>query len=225
MSAHVLSVGLFAALVGTTPLTLPAQAAPSTPAPVAVPAAASSPTQADPSLRAALRALADRAGLWGSIGLARGSAGLRCATCASAQSYAYGGQAAIGVRLSPRFLVSAEQWVWLDVLGGGVDRSASGTQLVARAYPWPSSRTFVSGGLGVAGYEVDDGTVRFSTRSPSAALGVGRDARVGSVVVTPSVTALASTGGRLTSSRTGNAISEGARLGVLRGSVALSWFR
>ncbi len=180
---------------------------------------------AEPSVGAALRRSADRHGLWGSIGLGRGSAGISCEACANETTRAYSLQGTIGLRVSPRFLVGAETFAWLDVIGGGVDRIARGTYLVARAYPFQSSRIFLNGGLGVASFQVNDGEVAFKTQSPSLSLAAGFDWAVGGLTISPSIAAITSTGGRLNSDRTGNAITENARLGLLRSSVALSWFR
>ena len=69
------------------------------------------------------------------------------------------------------------------------------------------------------------GVVAFKTRSPSLSLAAGYDWRLGGLTVTPTLTAITSTGGRLNSDRTGNAITDNARLGLLRSAVAFSWFR
>jgi hypothetical protein len=45
------------------------------------------------------------------------------------------------------------------------------------------------------------------------------------LLITPAVSALASTGGNLTSSETGNAITPNARLGLWRTTVGVSWYR
>jgi hypothetical protein len=215
-----------AALVAAGPLgAQPTAATSSAPSPSPAPSAPAAPPSAAPSLSAALGAWADRVGLWGSLGIGRGAAGLDCATCTDARTRAYGGHAIVGGRVTARFLVGAETFIWLDVMGGGVDRVARGTYLVARTYPSPRWRGFLHGGLGVAGFEANDGQVRFRTRSPSLSAGAGWDARLGTLMLTPSLTAIASTGGALTSDRTGNAVTERARLGLLRGAVALSWFR
>lgn len=113
----------------------------------------------------------------------------------------------------------------MDVLGGDVDRIARGTYLIARAYPSAGAKLFMQGGLGLAGFQLKDGDVTFSTKSPSASLTAGYDWRLDGFTVTPSVTAVGSTGGRLNSDKTGNSIADNARLGVLRTSVSLSWYR
>lgn len=187
--------------------------------------AAKDDSKEDTSVGAALRRSADRHGLWGSVGVGRASAGLSCEACARETTRAYAFHGTIGVRLSSRFLVGAETFAWLDVIGGGVDRIARGSYLVARSYPFEGSPLFLHGGLGLAGFQVNDGDVAFTTRSPSLSLAAGYDWRVGSMTLTPSITAITSTGGRLNSDRTGNAITDNARLGLLRSSLALSWFR
>ena len=179
----------------------------------------------EPSVGSALRRSADRHGLWGSLGIGRAGAGLSCEACGRETTRAYAIHGTIGVRLSPKFLVGGETFAWLDVFGGGVDRVARGTYLIARSYPFEGSSLFLQGGLGVASFRVNDGDVAFTTRSPSLALSGGFDWRLGEFTLTPTLTAVTSTGGRLTSNRTGNAITENARLGLLRTSVALSWFR
>ncbi len=189
------------------------------------PAPSKASAKEDASVGAALRRSADRHGLWGSVGVGRASAGLSCETCARETTRAYAFHGTLGVRLSSRFLVGAETFAWLDVIGGGVDRIARGTYLIARSYPFEGSPLFLHGGLGLAGFQVNDGDVAFTTRSPSLSLAAGYDWRIGAMTLTPSITAITSTGGRLNSDRTGNAITDNARLGLLRSSLALSWFR
>ena len=160
-----------------------------------------------------------------SVGVGRASAGLQCGACVRETTRAYAVHGTIGIRLSPRFLVGAETFGWLDVMGGGVDRVARGTYLVARSYPFARSGIFLHGGLGVASFHTTDGEVAFSTRSPSLSLSAGYDWRLGEFTLSPALTAVTSTGGRLHSDRTDNAVTENARLGMLRTSVAISWFR
>lgn len=189
------------------------------------PTSSASPSTRDVSVGSALRRSADRHGLWGSLGVGRGSAGLHCDACADGKTRAYALQGTIGVRLTSRFFVGAETFAWLDVIGGGVDRIARGTYLIARTYPFDGSSLFLNGGLGVASFEVNDGEVAFATRSPSLSIALGHDWHLSGLTLTPAVTAVMSTGGRLTSDRTGNAVTTNARLGLLRTSLALSWFR
>ncbi len=200
-----------------------AQSAPRTVSPASTSPSTSAP--AEPGIAAALRRSADAHGLWGSVGVGRGTAGLDCDVCARETTRAYSLQGTIGVRLSSTFLVGAETFAWLDVIGGGVDRIARGTYLIARSYPFGASPLFLHGGLGVASFQVNDGEVAFKTRSPSLSLAAGYDWRLGGLTVTPTLTAITSTGGRLNSDRTGNAITDNARLGLLRSAVAFSWFR
>ncbi len=183
------------------------------------------PPPAEPTVGAALRRAADKHGVWGSVGVGQGRAGLDCTTCASKQTKAYSLQGTIGMRVTPRFLIGVETFAWLDVIGGGVDRIARGNYVIARSYPVRTSRLFLHGGLGVASFEVNDGEVAFKTRSPSLSMGLGYDWRLGGLSLTPSVTAIGSTGGRLNSDRTGNAITDNARLGYLRSALAFSWYR
>lgn len=179
----------------------------------------------DGSVASALRRSADKHGLWGSLGVGRASAGLHCNACATEVTRAYAIQGSLGIRVSPQFLIGVESFAWLDVIGNGVDRIARGTYLLGRLYRSGDSHLFLNGGLGVASYQLNDGDVAFLTRSPSLSLAVGYDWRVSNLTVTPSIAAVTSTGGRLSSSRTGNAVTDNARLGLLRTSVSLSWFR
>ena len=156
----------------------------------------------DPTVRAALSPLADKHGLWGSVGLGRASGRLQCEACTKGATYAYAGHASIGWRLSPVLLVGAETLAWFDVMGGGVDRIVRGTYLVGRSYLTAGRRLFVHGGLGVASYTINDGDLAFRTQSPSASLAMGYDWRLRTVVLTPSIAAVASTGGPLRSDRT-----------------------
>ena len=182
-------------------------------------------TKADSGIGAALRRSADRHGLWGSVGVGRARAGLDCDACSTATSGAYAVHGTIGVRITPRFLAGAETFAWLDVIGGGVDRIVRGTHLIGRSYPFSHAPVFLQGGVGVASFEVNDGDVAFLTRSASLSLAAGVDWHVAGMTVTPTIAAVTTTGGKLTSDRTGNAVTDNARLGLLRTSVALSWFR
>ncbi len=195
------------------------------PAPAPSPPPSAPLAAPEPTVRSALSHLADKHGLWGSIGLGRASGSLQCDACAKRATYAYAGHASLGWRLSPTLLVGAETLAWFDVLGGGVDRIVRGTYLVGRSYLTANRSLFVHGGLGIASYTIDDGDLGFRTQSPSASLAMGYDWRLRSVVLTPTIAAVASTGGPLRSDRTTNAIAENARIGMLRTSFAISWYR
>lgn len=179
----------------------------------------------EPTLRAAVRRLADKYGVWLSLGVGRGAAALDCNACVTSTTRAYSIEGSAGVRLSPRFLLGAQTFGWLDVMGGEADRVAKGTYLNARGYRNEKSRLFLQPGVGFASYEVNDGEVKFRTRSPSLALTGGYDWRFDQITITPAITAIGSTGGNLKSDRTGNSIADDARLGLLRATISLSWFR
>ena len=188
--------------------------------------AQSASTQASaPSLAEAIRHTANRLGIWGTVGLGRASAGLHCDACATESTRAYVLDGSIGVRFTPKLLMGVETFAWLDVFGGGVDRISRGTYLVTRLYPSTSHKVFLSGGVGVASFRIYDDEIGFATRSPSLSLGLGYDWRVGTVTLTPTISAVASTGAQLRSNRTNNAVAENARLSMLRTSIAFSWFR
>jgi len=176
-------------------------------------------------MRAAVRRLADKHGVWASLGVGRGAASLDCDACAGKTERAYSVQGTLGIRLSERFLMGAETFAWLDVMGGEADRVAKGTYLVARGYMSNSSKLFLQAGGGIASFEVNDGEVKFRTRSPSVSLTGGYDWHVESITITPALTAVGSLGGDLKSDKTGNAIADDARLGLLRATISLSWFR
>ena len=150
---------------------------------------------------------------------------MHCAACSDAATRAYAFHGALGLRFSRRFLAGAETFAFLDVMRGEADRIARGSYVIGRLYRSDASRLYLQGGAGVASFRVHDHDVSFITRSPSALLSTGYDWHVQGVTVTPSFTAVASTGGRLTSDRTNNPIADDARLAMLRASVALSWFR
>jgi hypothetical protein len=182
-------------------------------------------TAPEPSLRDALTHLADKHGLWGSVGAGRASAGLSCEVCAKQATYAYVLNGQVGIRVAPRMLLGAETFAWLDVLGGGVDRVARGSFLIARVYPAGRRKLFVHGGVGVASYTVSDGDLGFRTRSPAVALSTGFDWRLKQMILTPTVGAVGSIGGDLHSDRTDNPVDAHARLQMLRTGLAISWFR
>ena len=170
------------------------------------------------------RNLAQRVGLWASVAGGRGSAGLQCASCRAGSTPALALQLAVGGQPHPRFHVGIEMWSWLDVLGGGLDRTARGTQVVARHYPLSDERLFVTGGVGTSRYSVDDGDTRFAASAPALSLGLGWDLPFRGVVLSPTVVMVASTGGALTSDRTGNSVADNARLGFWRSTVSITWF-
>jgi hypothetical protein len=170
------------------------------------------------------RSFAKRVGLWGSAGIGRASAGLRCAACQSDPSAAFSGTLAIGGRVRPRFHVGVETWAWLDVIGNGVDRMARGTQLVARHYPMHNRALHITGGAGTSRFTVDDGDTRFDASSPALSLGLGWDVPYRGVMLSPALSIVASTGGALTSSRTGNSVADNARLGLWRSTLSITWF-
>ncbi|MEP6831885.1 MAG: hypothetical protein ABJB74_00770 [Gemmatimonas sp.] len=207
------------------PCTLGAIAEPTHAQPAPTAGSAAPATNAEPTMRAAMRRLADKRGLWASIGVGRGAASLNCDACATSTTRAYSIEGTLGIRLSPRFLLGAEQFGWLDVIGGEADRIAKGTYLVARGYRNTKSKLFLQTGAGIASFEVNDGEVKFRTRSPSLSVTGGYDWRVDGITITPAFTAVGSTGGHLKSDKTGNSIADDARLGLLRATVSLSWFR
>jgi hypothetical protein len=169
-------------------------------------------------------AFARRVGLWASAGGGRGTAGLHCTACRSDAAPAFTVHAAIGGRPHARFHVGVETWAWLDVIGNGVDRTARGTQVIARHYPSARRRVFVTGGLGTSRFGVDDGDNRFSASSPALSIGGGWDVPFRGAVLSPTLVMTTSTGGALRSDRTGNPVADDARLGFWRGTVAITWF-
>ncbi len=170
------------------------------------------------------RAFAKRVGLWGAVGVGRGSAGLRCAACQSDQTAAFAGTLSIGGRPHPRFHVGIETWAWLDVIGNGVDRMARGTQLIARHYPLANRAMHVTGGAGTSRFSVDDGNTRFDATSPALTLGLGWDVPYRGVLLSPAISVVASTGGALASRRTGNNVADNASLGLWRSTLSITWF-
>jgi len=176
------------------------------------------------AIRRDASAFARRVGLWASAGLGRGSAGLQCPACQDAASPALTAQFAVGGRVHDRFHVGVELWSWLDVLGGGVDRTARGVQVVARHYPSRVQRWYVAGGLGTSRFAIDDGDARFHASAPAMSIGVGVDLPVRGVVLSPMLAMTSSTGGPLRSDRTGNAVANDARLGLWRSTLSITWF-
>jgi hypothetical protein len=185
----------------------------------------SAPGLATPSaLKRDAVTLARRIGLWASAGGGRGTAGLHCDACRADVAPAFTVHAAIGGRPHPRFHVGLETWAWLDVIGNGVDRTARGTQVIARHYPSTRRSWFITGGVGSSRFGVDDGDARFSASSPALSIGGGWDVPFRGVVLSPTLVMTSSTGGALRSDRTGNPVADNARLGFWRGTVAVTWF-
>lgn len=169
-------------------------------------------------------AFARRIGLWASAGGGRGSAGLQCASCTADNSSAFMAHFAVGGQPHPRFHVGVEAWMWLDVIGDGVDRTARGTQIIARHYPMADRRLFVVGGVGTSRFRVDDGEAPFHASSPALSIGLGWDVPFRGVILSPALHLVSSTGGALRSDRTGNSVADDARLGLWRSTIAITWF-
>jgi hypothetical protein len=163
--------------------------------------------------------------LWISGSLGRGDAGLDCQSCRGGDRRAVTADAAVGLTLTPRFTLGVQTLGWLDVIGGGVDRIVRGTQLTARVFPFRTTPVFLAGGAGMSRYTLEDDEGRFEVRSPSVEAGVGLHWRVGGVLLTPAITALTSTGGRLRSGETGNAVAPNARASLWRTSLGVTWYR
>lgn len=170
------------------------------------------------------RSFARRVGLWAAVGGGRGSAGLQCSACRSGQEPALLAHLAVGGRVHARFHVGIETWTYLDVIGNGVDRTARGTQLIARQYPLRDRAVFLVGGIGSSRFIVDDGDARFETSSPALSIGMGYDIPVRGVTLSPLISMVASTGGSLVSDRTGNSAADNARLGLWRSTLTITWF-
>jgi hypothetical protein len=161
---------------------------------------------------------------WLSGSLGRGEAGLSCTSCRDDRSRAVAGDLAVGLTVTPRFTVGVQTVAWLDVIGGGVDRMIRSTQLTARQFPFRNYPVFLSGSVGMSSYRLEDDESRFDARAPSVEMGLGYHWQLGSLLLTPAVQALASTGGALKSNRTGNAPTPNARVGLWRTTIGVSWY-
>lgn len=186
--------------------------------------AARSSAPAEPTVRGAIAHLATKHGAWLSLGGSRGGADLFCDVCTQDPTYAWGLDAAVGLRLTPSLLLGVETVGWFDVFGDA-NRTMRSTTLLLRSYAFGRSRLFVQGGAGLARYRVRDGNAGFQTQSPALSFGVGQDLRIGSATVTPNVHAVVAVGGKLQSQRTDNAIDPNAQVAMVRTGLTLSWFR
>lgn len=162
---------------------------------------------------------------WISGALGRGEAGLSCTTCRDERTRAVAGDLGIGLTVTPRFVVGVQTMAWFDVIGEGVDRIVRGTQLTARQFPFANYPVFFAGSVGVSSFRLEDDRVRFDQRAPSFEFGVGYHWKIGELLLTPAVHAMAGTGGALKSNETGNAPAPNARLGLWRTTLGVSWYR
>ncbi|MCU0635624.1 MAG: hypothetical protein MUE41_12185 [Gemmatimonadaceae bacterium] len=227
-----MSVFRFAALLVGVALPLAAQ--PSRPSPTVVVASADSTRTRSSAASERERARRDgipvgwpigRRQFWVSGSLGRGEAGVACETCRDERTRAFSGDLGVGLTVTPRFVVGVQTMAWLDVIGGGVDRIVRGTQLTARQFPFANYPVFFAGSVGVSSFRLEDDRVRFDQRAPSFEFGVGYHWKIGELLLTPAVHAMAGTGGALKSNETGNAPAPNARLGLWRTTLGVSWYR
>ena len=125
------------------------------------------------AIPAALQAQSARQGFWVNGGVGYGSLG--CQDCTE-RANGFSGQLALGMTLSPRFLIGVGTNGWTreedDI------RLSAGT-LTAQVRFYPTANFYILGGVGVAQMDLSSGGITASEKAAGAVLGVGYDIRIG----------------------------------------------
>jgi hypothetical protein len=100
-----------------------------------------------------------RSGFWLNVGFGWGSAVFNCDGCDTDRESGVTGQFALGGTLSPQLLIGVESNGWYKEENG--IKSLLGTSFAAVAYYYPSveRNLFLKGGVGLASYLFDNGSV------------------------------------------------------------------
>ena len=129
-----------------------------------------------------------RSGFWLNVGFGWGSADFSCDGCDTDRETGVTGQFALGGTLSPQLLLGVESNGWYKEENGV--KSLLGTSFAAVAYYYPSAEgnAFLKGGIGLASYLFDNGSLD-DDGGISLLGGAGYDLPIGTKTsVTPVVT-------------------------------------
>ena len=140
------------------------------------------------SAAAAQEGSSRRSGFWLNVGLGWGSADFNCDGCDTDRESGVTGQLALGGTLSPQLLIGVETNGWYKEEDGV--KSLLGTSFAAVAYYYPIAERdlFLKGGVGLASYLFDNGSVE-DDQGISVLGGVGYDVPIGAnASITPVAT-------------------------------------
>ncbi|MDH4132674.1 MAG: DUF481 domain-containing protein [Gemmatimonadota bacterium] len=100
-----------------------------------------------------------RSGIWLNLGFGWGSSDFNCDGCTTDRESGVTAQFAVGGTISPQFLIGMESNAWYKEKGG--DKRLIGTSFAAAAYYYPSAEgnLFLKGGVGLASYLFDNGSL------------------------------------------------------------------
>jgi len=126
-----------------------------------------------------------RRGFWGAFGLGYGANGLSCSGGCSFNSGAKGGGLTAALKLggtpSPRVRVGGEVNLWTKDMNG-VTETVGNISGAVYLYPAARSGFFVKGGVGVASFQLSQGSSTASADGIGFLTGLGYDIRVSNKV-------------------------------------------
>ena len=126
-----------------------------------------------------------RRGFWGAFGLGYGANGLSCSGGCSFNSDAKGGGLTVALKLggtpSPRVRLGGEVNLWTKDVSG-ITESVGNISAAVYFYPSARSGFFVKGGVGVASFQLSQGSSTTSADGIGFLTGLGYDIRVSSKV-------------------------------------------
>lgn len=140
------------------------------------------------SAAAAQDASPSRSGFWLNVGFGWGSADFDCEGCDADRESGVTGQIALGGTLSPQLLIGVESNGWYEDEDG--IKSLLGTSFAAVAYYYPivGRNLMLKGGVGLASYLFDNGSLE-DDQGIGVLGGVGYDVPIGTnVSITPVAT-------------------------------------
>lgn len=120
-----------------------------------------------------------RHGFWISAGLGAGIYDLSCDGCSYDVAIDKSGNLRMGGTVSQKVLVGGEMMAWAHY-ENGVDEWAGGLTAVVLYYPSATGGLFLSGGLGIAGYDASGYGWERSVTAFALSGGVGYDLRLAS---------------------------------------------
>ncbi|TMG42128.1 MAG: hypothetical protein E6H90_14285 [Chloroflexi bacterium] len=126
-----------------------------------------------------------RHGFWGAFGLGYGANGLSCSGGCSFNSGAKGGGLTVALKLggtpSPRVRLGGEVNLWTKDMNG-VTETVGNISAAAYLYPTARSGFFVKGGVGVASFQLSQGSSTTSADGLGFLTGLGYDIRLSNKV-------------------------------------------
>jgi len=127
-----------------------------------------------------------RHGFWGAFGLGYGSNSLSCSSGCTFNSGSKGGGPTASIKLggtpSPSVRLGGEVNVWVKDVGSGVTETVGNVSAAVYFYPSPRSGFFVKGGVGLASFQLSQGSSSASANGIGFLAGLGYDIRLSNKV-------------------------------------------